>query len=256
MRIHRVGGVCVALLLVVSGCTSTSGEDGSLTTVAGEPTTIPTSTTTTAVPVTTVPVAATVSPSTSVAPAMVIVEGTDTFVSDTESLGPLRWTRFEIPDGDTPPFVAVDPQGGYIAHGDGGETGLWSETVMHSQDGSAWRILSGTEAASAMVRVDTSYSPPDTGTLPGLVGKAGHGSVFEGDFGFLAYGNDTVESGSLVVAWVSSNGRDWETVALPPDTGYDGGQGAAGDIIFKSSDYHGDDGSFSPMVLWVGRFET
>jgi hypothetical protein len=29
-----------------------------------------------------------------------------------------------------------------------------------------------------------------------------------------------------------------------------------GNIIFRSSDWHGDDDGFRPMVLWIGRFES
>lgn len=260
MNVRRVLGASMASALVVVGCTSSSGGGDASATPQAVATTMQASTTTvvaTSVVTATAPEVAPTNPgeafepsaSASTPPEMLV--GTDAFVVQTDALGLLRWTRFEVPDGDTPPFVSLDPMGGYIAHGDGGDSGSWSETVMHSLDGTAWRILEDRAAADASSRIDPSYSAPDTETVPGAAQST---VVHAGDFGFFALGD--LDSGGSFMAWVSSNGSDWELIDLPPDTGFDGGFGAVGDLIFRSSDRHDPNGSAHPMVLWIGRFES
>jgi len=126
---------------------------------------------------------------------------------------------------------------------------------MHSDEGIARRILPNDEAVIVMARVATSYSPADTETLPGRVRVRGGGAVFEGNFGFFAFG-DPGEGEEISAAWLSTDGQTWELIMLPPNTNGDGGHGAAGDIIFKSSDNHNDGDFAGPIVLWIGRFES
>lgn len=175
-----------------------------------------------------------------------IVEGTDTFVVGTEQLGPLRWTRYAAADGDTPPFVTVDPEGGYLAHGMTAELVDWSSTVMHSLDGVTWRVLTGSDALAATDRIDIEWVTVPTISRPGR-----HGLVQKGNFGYFATG-DTLEQEPGY--WVSVDGREWEPLFMPPDTdsayccgGI--GHGAAGDLI-----YYGLTGQ-EASVLWIGRLE-